>query len=137
MSNTKQQTEVKQIKKYLELPHRETVISTNTIQTKPFDNQKINMSNNKQTAVDSIIEFCHKQMDNDSSIHKGVYLSIIKFCEEQITEESEIHWKTTLVTTKAMEMSYADAYEEGYKGALEFITQWAISNLTPQHNEQQ
>ena len=104
----------------------------NTI-TKPTE-----MTNNKQqTAVDSIIEFCHKQMVNDSSIHKGVYLSIIKFCEEQITEESEIHWKTTLVTTKAMEMSYADAYEEGYKGALEFITQWAISNLTPPHNEQQ
>ena len=52
----------------------------------------------QQTAVDSIIEFCQKQMDNDSSIHKGVYLSIIKFCKEQITEESEIHWKTTLVT---------------------------------------
>ena len=56
------------------------------------------MTNNKKTAVDSIIEFCQKQMDNDSSIHKGVYLSIIKFCKEQITEESEIHWKTTLVT---------------------------------------
>ena len=56
------------------------------------------MTNNKQqTAVDSIIEFCQKQMDNDSSIHKGVYLSIIKFCKEQITEESEIHWKTTLL----------------------------------------
>ena len=42
------------------------------------------MTNNKQqTAVDSIIEFCQKQMDNDSSIHKGVYLSIIEFCEEQ------------------------------------------------------
>ena len=94
------------------------------------------MSNNKQqTAVDSIIEFCHKQMDNDSSIHKGVYLSIIKFCEEQITEESEIHWKTTLVTTKAMEMSYADAYEEGYNRALE-LSKWAISNLVPPHNEQ-
>jgi len=45
------------------------------------------MTNNKQqTAVDSIIEFCQKQMDNDSSIHKGVYLSIIKFCEEQAKE---------------------------------------------------
>jgi hypothetical protein len=43
----------KQIKKYLELPHRETVISTNTLQTKPFDNQKIEiMSNNKQSSVD-------------------------------------------------------------------------------------
>ena len=45
------------------------------------------MTNNKQqTAVDSIIEFCQKQMDNDSSIHKGVYLSIINFCEEQAKE---------------------------------------------------
>jgi hypothetical protein len=45
------------------------------------------MTNNKQqTAVDSIIEFCQKQMDNDSSIHKGVYLSIIKFCEVQAKE---------------------------------------------------
>jgi hypothetical protein len=45
---------MKTIKKYLELPHRETIISTNTLQTKPFDNQKTeNMSNNKQqTAVD-------------------------------------------------------------------------------------
>jgi hypothetical protein len=57
------------------------------------------MTNNKQqTAVDSIIEFCQKQMDNDSSIHKGVYLSIIKFCKELPTDE--IHWKSTLVTTK-------------------------------------
>ena len=64
------------------------------------------MSNEKQqTAVDSIIEFCQKQMDNDSSIHKGVYLSIIKFCKEQITEESEVHWKTTLITSKPMEMT--------------------------------
>jgi hypothetical protein len=45
------------------------------------------MTNNKQqTAVDSIIELCQKQMDNDSSIHKGVYLSIIKFCQEQAKE---------------------------------------------------
>ena len=48
---------------------------------------KHNMTNNKQlSVVDSIIEFCQKQMDNDSSIHKGVYLSIIKFCEEQAKE---------------------------------------------------
>lgn len=52
----------------------------------------------QQSAVESIIEFCHKQMDNDSEIHKGVYLSIIKFCKELPTDE--IHWKSTLVTTK-------------------------------------
>jgi len=69
------------------------------------------MTNNKQqTAVHSIIEFCKKQMESDSSIHKGVYLSIIKFCEEQITEESEIHWKTTLLMmTKNKQLSLIDA----------------------------
>ena len=38
----------KQIEKPLELPHQETIVGINTIQTKPFDNQKT-MSNNKQT----------------------------------------------------------------------------------------
>ena len=67
------------------------------------------MTNNKQqTAVDSIIEFCQKQMDNDSSIHKGVYLSIIKFCKEQITEESEIHWKTTLLMMTSTDTANVD-----------------------------
>ena len=38
----------KQIEKPLELPHQETIVGTNTLQTKPFDNQKIEiMSNNK------------------------------------------------------------------------------------------
>jgi hypothetical protein len=52
MSN-KQPTAVEQIKKHLELPHRETIISTNTLQTKHFDNQKLEiMSNKKPTAVE-------------------------------------------------------------------------------------
>jgi hypothetical protein len=33
-----------------------------------------------------------------------------------------------------MEMSYAEGYKEGYKRAME-LTQWAISNLIPPHNE--
>jgi len=71
------------------------------------------MTNNKQqTAVGSIIEFCQKQMDNDSSIHKGVYLSIIKFCEEQ-AKEMEIAGK---------EMSYSDGYAQGYQRALDYIS---------------
>ena len=32
------------------------------------------------------------------------------------------------------EMSYSDGYKEGYKRAME-LTQWAISNLIPPHNE--
>ena len=40
----------KQIEKPLELPHQETIVGINTIQTKPFDNQKIEiMTNNKQS----------------------------------------------------------------------------------------
>jgi hypothetical protein len=71
------------------------------------------MSNNKQqAAVDSIIEFCQKQMDNDSSIHKGVYLSIIKFCEEQAKEMEK----------EQKEMSYADGYAQGYQRALDYIS---------------
>jgi hypothetical protein len=80
-------------------------------ETTPEELAKIDtaMTNNKQqSAVDSIIEFCQKQMDNDSSIHKGVYLSIIKFCQEQITEESEIHWKTTLLMMTSTDTANVD-----------------------------
>ena len=44
----------KQIEKPLELPHQETIVGTNTLQTKPFDNQKT-MSNNKQSSLDYYI----------------------------------------------------------------------------------
>jgi len=47
MKNMMTMSNNKQIEKPLELPHQETIVGTNTIQTKPFDNQK-KMSNNKQ-----------------------------------------------------------------------------------------
>jgi len=40
----------------------------------------------KQTAVESIIEFCEKQKNNDVSSHRGAYLTIINFCKEQAKE---------------------------------------------------
>lgn len=41
----------KQIEKHIELPHQETIVGINTIQTKPFDNQKTEtMSNDKQSS---------------------------------------------------------------------------------------
>ena len=46
----------KQIEKPLELPHQETIVGTNTLQTKPFDNQKINMSNNKQSSIELLFQ---------------------------------------------------------------------------------
>jgi hypothetical protein len=49
----------KQIEKPLELPHQETIVGTNTLQTKPFDNQKT-MSNNKQTPQEKAEELLDK-----------------------------------------------------------------------------
>jgi hypothetical protein len=83
MTNTKQQTAVKQIKKYLELPHRETVITTNTIQTKPFDNQKT-MSNNKQSSVEWLIE---QLKEYDFSEEDDTY--VIKIQSWVLTEKHE------------------------------------------------
>jgi hypothetical protein len=98
------------------------------------------MTNNKQkTAVDSIIEFCQKQMESDSSIHKGVYLSIIKFCQEQITEASEIHWKTTLLMmTKNKQLSLIDALcilRTGYKTQQESELSDHAYLVIKQHSE--
>jgi hypothetical protein len=73
------------------------------------------MSNNKQTAVDSIIEFCQKQMDNDSSIHKGVYLSIIKFCEEQA---KEIETKERIKNKFELSASLANWREQTRESAM-------------------
>ena len=82
------------------------------------------MTNNKQqTAVDSIIEFCQKQMDNDSSIHKGVYLSIIKFCKEQAKEmEKEqaikLHYEYELyvMMNESVIMTFGQFYKQTYGG---------------------
>ena len=52
----------KQIEKPLELPHQETIVGTNTIQTKPFDNQKT-MSNNKQSSVEWLVEQIKKDIN--------------------------------------------------------------------------
>lgn len=54
----------KQIEKPLELPHQETIVGTNTIQTKPFDNQKT-MSNNEFSSVEwlynkMVLKLCNK-----------------------------------------------------------------------------
>ena len=62
----------KQIKKNLELTHRETVISTNTIQTKPFDNQKT-MSNNKQLTEPMVIS-----QTASTSTAQGIYVQHLK-----------------------------------------------------------
>jgi hypothetical protein len=75
------------------------------------------MTNNKQqTAVDSIIELCQKQMNNDSSIHKGVYLSIIKFCKEQAKEmEMEQKANTWNNAINAIEKDKWESFEQYYK----------------------
>jgi len=122
----------KQIEKPLELPHQETIVGTNTIQTKPFDNQKTMSNDEQQTAVDSILEFCHKQMDNDYSIHKGVYLSIIKFCQEQTPfelpsdEEMWRWWQTQKFQKEQGEQEYTMLYEIDLPKILKSFTEHLI-----------
>ena len=74
------------------------------------------MSNNKQqSAVEWLRQEVLKQ-DIDSS-SRELYKQ---------AKEMEIAGK---------EISYAEGYKEGYNRAIE-LTQWAISNLIPPHNEQ-
>jgi hypothetical protein len=74
------------------------------------------MTNNKQqTAVEWLIEKCAC-----ADLRPELW-EIIK----QQAREMEIAGK---------EMSYSDGYAEGYKRAME-LTQCAISNLIPPHNE--
>ena len=99
------------------------------------------MSKNDQTVVDSIIEFCHKQRINDSSIHKGVYLSIIKFCQEEAKEMYQDELEAAVIKQCAEESTqnasaYAIGYSSGYKRALELV-KWKIENELTQNNEQQ
>ena len=62
----------KQIEKPLELPHQETIVGTNTIQTKPFDNQKT-MSNNKQLTEPMVIS---QTASTDTA--QGIYVQHLK-----------------------------------------------------------
>ena len=73
----------KQIEKPLELPHQETIVGTNTLQTKPFDNQKINMSNNKQSSI----EWLYNKMYE----HHGL-ITIEEFEQAKAMHKSEIIW---------------------------------------------
>ena len=69
-----------EIKKHLELLHRETVISINTLQTKPFDYQKTqNMSDKKQlTTVELLYYDMISLIPKNTEICAVIYLLITK-----------------------------------------------------------
>jgi hypothetical protein len=77
------------------------------------------MSNNKQSSVEWFAQQLYETLEI-----KGDGYVIDSLLD--LAKEMEVAGK---------EMSYADGYAEGYKRALE-LTQWAISNLVPPHNEQ-
>lgn len=59
---------IKIFEKYFDLPHRETTVGYNTIQTKHFDNQKTENMSNKQTAVEYLEEI-YLTIGIDRNIH--------------------------------------------------------------------
>ena len=86
------------------------------------------MSNKQQTAVDWLWEIAY---------NRELTVEDWKQAKERYNDEIEaaaIILSATESTSKAS--SYAEGYKEGYNRALE-LTQWAISNLIPPHNEKQ
>lgn len=70
---------MKKIEKYLELPHRETITSYNTLATKPFDYQKTEiMSNKKQTAVKWLFNNLKSHFEHDGDLLEAVQMSFQK-----------------------------------------------------------
>jgi hypothetical protein len=88
---------MKAIRKYLELPHQEKIVGVNTLQTKPFDNQKTeNMSNNKQqTAMEILFDRIKIKGDSISMnteknrMVKGAYVDCLMLIKEAKEMEKE------------------------------------------------
>jgi len=74
-----------------------------------------------QWFLDQLIE--HRIIIVDKTTYK------VKYKHEILLEQAKEMEK------QQKQMIYADGYSEGYKRAIE-LTQWAISNLIPPHNEQ-
>ena len=89
------------------------------------------MTNNKQqTAVEWFIEELEYKGDlRETPSIRNIQLNI------DTSDYLELKEQAKEMEIAGKEMSYADGYAEGYKRALE-LTQWAISNLIPPHNEQ-
>jgi len=88
------------------------------------------MTNNKQqTAVELFIEELEYKGDlRETPSIRNIQLNI------DTSDYMELKVQAKEIEKQQKEMSYADGYAEGYKRALE-LTQWAISNLIPPHNE--
>lgn len=123
----------KQIEKPLELPHQETIVGTNTIQTKPFDNQKT-MSNNKQTSIDWFFDqlvFNRIIIINGTTYWDKVkikYEILLEQAREMYQDEIEAAIIKNCATESTSEASqYASGYSSGYQRALEMV-KWKIDN---------
>jgi hypothetical protein len=123
----------KQIEKPLELPHQETIVGTNTIQTKPFDNQKT-MSNNKQTSIDWFFDqlvFNRIIIINGTTYWDKVktkYEILLEQAREMYQDEIEAAIIKNCATESTSEASqYASGYSSGYERALEMV-KWKIDN---------
>jgi hypothetical protein len=87
------------------------------------------MNSKQQTAVEWFIEELeYKGYLRETPSIRNIQLNI------DTSDYMELKVQSKEMEVAGKEMSYADGYAEGYKRALE-LTQWAISNLIPPHNE--
>jgi hypothetical protein len=122
--NYKRRELINSNKKYLEIPHRETIISTNTLQTKPFDNQKIQiMGNKQQTAVEWYIE---KLLDLDYEYAKGlITLGVWSERKNSLIEQAKEKYEHEMCVFADEYASYVqEQSKEGIKGAMVSMCAW-------------
>ena len=82
----------KQIEKPLELPHQETIVGTNTIQTKPFDNQKT-MSNNEFSSVEWLYNKMVLKLCNKLQTIEYTHIFLEEFEQAKAMHKDEIDYK--------------------------------------------
>jgi len=105
-------------------------LSNETTETlNKFLNDKRMTNNKQQTALEWFIE----ELEYKGDLRETPSIRNIQF-NIDTSDYMELKVKAKEMEIAGKEMSYADGYAEGYKRAME-LTQWAISNLIPPHNE--
>ena len=100
----------KQIEKHLELQHQETVVGINTIQTTPFDNQKITkMSNNKQSSsVEWLVQELRKFYEQPWKYDKQIIIEQAKAMHKEECKES--YYESLLSNFQTFEQYYNETF---------------------------
>ena len=119
------------IEKYLEIPHRETITSYNTLQTKPFDYQKTeNMNNKKQTAIEWLLE----QLEEKGDLRETKSIGNIQL-NFDVSEYIELKKQAKEMEKEQIMKSYSDALAIGIENGKKGVSFFEVANCVKYYNE--